>query len=79
VAEYEQKVMSFYVASSDTVTGTDDTYNGVACDSYSATITASSPTSLPTGATVLDVDHDVYLTAIDGTVVYRRTKVSYTF
>lgn len=79
VAEYEQKVLGFYVASSDTVSGTNENYNGVACSSYSATLTASSPTSLPTGATVLDVDHEVYLTAIDGTVVYRRTKVSHTF
>jgi hypothetical protein len=79
VGEYISKSLGYVVGGSNSVTGTADTYNGVTCDSYDAVISSSSPTARPTGATVLDVDNDVYLTSISGTVVYRRTKTSYTF
>lgn len=79
VGEYISKSLGYVVGNSDSVTGTAATFNGVLCDSYDAVLSSSSPTARPTGATVLDVDNDIYLTAIDGTVVYRRTKTSYTF
>ncbi len=62
-----------YLAEGGTTFGTNSDYNGVLCDSYSATKVASDPAALPTGDTIIDVDNDPYLTDLSGTVVYKRT------
>jgi hypothetical protein len=79
--ESQQQAFSNYVSAGDTATGSNpDEYNGVIMESYSATIEASSPTSRPSGSTVIaPPDNEIYLTAIDGTTVYRRTLLRYTF
>jgi hypothetical protein len=61
-----------YLASGVTISGS-GTYKGVATDAYSAQRFASTPSTLPTGSTVLNVDNDPYLMAIDGTVVFKRS------
>ncbi len=58
-----------------TISGT-GTYKGVAVDSYSATRFASDPTALPSGSTVISVENEPYLTALDGTVIYQRSKTT---
>lgn len=68
-----------YLGIGDALSGSASVYNGVLCDTWQAVILASVPTTFPTGATVLHVDNEIYLTALDGTVVFRRRKVSYTF
>lgn len=74
-----QKGLGGYLSGATSVSGTNANYNGILCDSYSAVLVSSIPSSRPTGATVLRVENEPYLTATDGTVVYRITKVSYTF
>lgn len=54
-------------------------YNGVSCTAYSYSLGSSTPSTFGSGAKVLDVDNDPYLFATDGTQIFRRTKVSYTF
>jgi hypothetical protein len=80
IAQSRQRGLGGYLAGSSSISGTNSNYNGVLCDSWSAVLVSSIPSSRPTGATVLRVDNDPYITATDGTtVVYRITKVSYTF
>ncbi len=74
-----QKGLAGYLSGATSVSGTNANYNGILCDSYSAVLVSSIPSSRPTGVTVLRVDNEPYLTATDGTVVWRRTKVSYDF
>lgn len=66
-----------YLCTGTTISGS-GTYKGVAVDSYSAQRFASDPTSIPTGSTLLSVDNEPYLTALDGTIIYKITKVSAT-
>ena len=73
------KGLNGYLSGATGITDTNDYYNGVFCQRYDATLLSSIPSTGPSGATVIGVDNDVYLTATDGTVVYRRTKTSYTF
>ena len=68
-----------YLASSSGTSGTNAFFEGVFCLTYEQTLGASSPSSRPTGATTLAVDNDPYLTATDGTVVFRRTVTTYSF
>lgn len=68
-----------YLAAADFISGTNSAYNGVVCTTWEATLISSDPTARPTGLTVLAVDNDPYLTATDGTKVYRRSVTSYTF
>lgn len=68
-----------YLASSSGTSGTNAFFEGVFCLTYEQTLGASSPSSRPTGSTTLAVDNDPYLTATDGTVVFRRTVTTYTF
>jgi hypothetical protein len=80
-AESQQQPFSNYVSAGGTASGSaGDTYNGVAMDEYAANLEASSPTSRPSGSTVIEpVRNELYLTAIDGTQVFRRTLYRYTF
>lgn len=73
------KAMGGYLAGASSISGTNDFFNGVLCESYEAVLISSIPSSRPSGSTVISVDNDPYLTATDGTVVYRRTVVSYSF
>jgi len=69
-----------YLCSSDSISGTDDFFNGVFCASYEATLIASAPTSFSVPATyTLSVDNDPYLVNLSGTVVYRRSVTTYAF
>lgn len=79
VGEYITESLSYILAGASGISGTAAYYNGALCDSFSATLNSSSPTARPSGLTVIDKDNQIYLVATDGTVVYRRTKVSYTF
>lgn len=62
-----------YLAAGATISGGPGTYKGVDVDTYSATRYASSPTSLPSGSTVLHVKNEIYLVSTGGTIVYRRS------
>jgi hypothetical protein len=68
-----------YLATGATVFGSNSDYNGVLCDSYSATRVASNPTAPPTGLTTLAIRNTPYLTDIGGTVVYQREVTTFTF
>jgi len=79
--EFIDQSFSNYVSSGGSVSGTaPDAFNGIVCESYSASLSASSPTARPSGLTVIAApQNEIYLTATDGTVIYRRTVLTYTF
>lgn len=80
VAQGNQRGLGNYLAGTSSVSGAGGTtYNGVLMDEYSAVLISSIPAAFPSGTVVIDTDNDPYLTAIDGTVVFRRTKVTYAF
>lgn len=68
-----------YLAGASSISGSASVYNGVLCDTWAATLISSTPSTFPSGATVLHTDNEIYLVDLSGTVVYRRRKVSYTF
>jgi hypothetical protein len=70
-----QEVLEGILSGALSGSGTDSVYHGVECSSYSYAIAASSPTSLPSEI-VVDVENDIYLVALNGTVVYRRRVVT---
>lgn len=74
-----QRGLGGYLSGATSVSGTAGLYNGVLCDTYSAVLISSIPSSRPTGATVLRVMNEPYLTDLSGTVVWKRTVISYTF
>lgn len=73
------KALGGYLAGASGDSGTNSAFNGILCDSWSYQLGSSTPSSFSLDEKVLDVDNDPYLTDIDGTVVFRRTKVSYDF
>ena len=79
VGESEQKALGYILAGASGINGTDSAFNGMLCTTWSATLNSSSPVSRPSGLTVIDADNQIYLAAIDGTIVYRRVSVSYNF
>jgi hypothetical protein len=79
IGESEQRSLGYILAGSSGIFGTNSVYNGMMCTEWEATLNSSSPVSRPSGSTVIDVDNQIYLMAIDGTVVFRRVVVSYTF
>lgn len=79
VGEYRNDTLSYIVAGAAGISGTNDYYNGVLCDEFDVTLNSSSPTARPSGLTVIDKDNSIYLIALDGTIIYRRVKVTYTF
>lgn len=68
-----------YLAGASGISDTDNFYNGVFCQFYQAVLVSSTPDVWPSGATVLHTDNEIYHTATDGTVVYRRRKTTYSF
>lgn len=79
IAVSSSKSLGGYLGGASGTSGTNSVFNGILCNSWSYQLGSSTPSSFGAGIKVLDVDNDPYLTATDGTVVYRRTKVSYTF
>jgi hypothetical protein len=79
VGEYERKALPNILSGAESCSGTNDFFNGVLCTEFEGVISSSSPTSRPTGDTLIAIDNSIYLTAIDGTRVYRIVKVSYSF
>ncbi len=74
-----QDALTDYVSEGISGSGTDSIYNGILCDTWEYATTLSDPGDLPTGVTVIHVDNDLYLTATDGTQVFRRAVTSYDF
>ncbi len=79
VAVQTQRGLGGYLAQASGISGTNSNYNGVLCDSWSAQLLSSIPSTFPTGLVRLKTKNDPYLTDIDGVKVYRRTAISYTF
>ncbi len=74
-----QRGLGGYVGDSNYLLAGAGNFNGVPVDYANATVVASAPTTRPAGSTVLSVDNDIYLVALDGSVIYRREKATYTF
>lgn len=68
-----------YIAGASGISDTDEFFNGVFVATYSATLSASTPSARPTGSTTIAVDNDPYLVSTSGTVVYRRMVTTYSF
>lgn len=79
IAVTDTQALGRYLAQASGISGTNSNYNGVLCDTWAAQLISSVPSTFPTGATVLRTDNTPYLTDINGTVVWRREKTSYTF
>ena len=79
IAVTDTQALGRYLAQASGISGTNSVYNGVLCDTWAAQLISSVPSTFPTGATVLRTDNTPYLTDINGTVVWRREKTSYTF
>lgn len=79
IAVTSTQAMGRYLAGASGISGTNSPYNGVLCDVWSATLGSSTPSSFSLDLKVLHTSNTIYLTDVDGTVVYRRTKVSYDF
>jgi len=54
-------------------------WNGIPVDSWSYSISSSTPSAPPSGLTTIEVQNDIYMTDTSGTVTYRRKVVTYTF
>lgn len=78
IAVQAQQALGGCLAGASSISGT-GVFNGVDCSAYEAVLVSSIPSAFPGGVLVLHVDNEIYLTAIDGTVVFRRKKVSYDF
>ena len=74
-----QEAAAGYLAGATGSSGSASTFNGVLCDSWAYSITGSTPSSPPSGATTIETNNDIYLTSITGTVVYRTRVVTYSF
>lgn len=74
-----QRGLGGYLAGASGISGTNSDYNGVLCRVWQAQLGSSTPSTFPTGLTVLKTDNDPYLTDITGVKVYRRMKTTFTF
>jgi hypothetical protein len=61
---------------SSTLVGTNTVYRGISVLSFNVTVSASSPTTLPTGVQTVRVGCEKYLTATNGTVIWRNSTVT---
>lgn len=68
-----QEVLHGHLSSALSGTGTASSYHGVTCSAWSYSISSSTPNSLPSNPITIEVDNVPYLTATDGTVVYRKS------
>lgn len=78
IAVAKSQALGGYLAGASGTSGT-GIFNGIDCTSWEYQLGSSTPSSFSAAVHILDVDNDPYLTATDGTVVFRRTKVSYDF
>ena len=74
----EVKALDGYVGSSS-YSASNTTYRGIDVSAVVSSVSGSTPTSLPSGATVLEVDAEVAFVKYDGTIYYRNTSVKFTF
>ena len=74
----EQQALGGCLAGASSISGT-GVFNGVDCSAYEAVLVSSIPSAFPGGVLVIHVDNEIYLTATDGTVVFRSKKTSYDF
>ncbi len=72
------RALGGYLGGASGTSGT-GVFNGIDCSAWEYQLGSSTPSSFSLDLKVLDVDNDLYLTDVSGTVVYRRTKVSYDF
>jgi len=79
IAVTSTQAMGRYLAGASGISGTNSVYNGILCDTWEAQLGSSTPSSFSSGLKVLKTENEIYLVATDGTIVYRRTKISYTF
>lgn len=79
IAVQTQRGLGGYLGQASGTSGTNSVYNGVLCDEFEASILSSIPSTMPTGTTNLKVDNEPYLTDVSATMVFRRTKISYSF
>lgn len=75
----QQKAATGYLSASTGASDTNSTFNGVPCDSWEYSISASTPAVPPAGATTLEVHNDIYLVDITGTIVYRSRVTTFSF
>jgi hypothetical protein len=68
-----------YLSGSTSDTGGSATFNGIPVTAYAYEIAASDPSAPPSGVTTLEVNNEIYLTDVTGTIVYKRREVTYTF
>jgi hypothetical protein len=67
-----------YLAGASGSTGA-TSWNGIPVDSWSYTISSSTPSAPPSGATTIEVSNDIYMTDTSGVVTYRRKVTTYSF
>jgi hypothetical protein len=79
IAVTSTQALGRYLAGASGISGTNSNYNGILCDAWAATLGSSTPSSFSLDLKVLRTENEIYLTATDGTVVFRRTKISYDF
>ena len=71
------RALDGYVGSS-TSSGTNTTYRGLPVLTYVVTVSGSTPTSQPSGSTILYADAEIYLTQTSGVIVYKNTTITAT-
>lgn len=68
-----------YLAGASGISDDDQYFNGVFVATYSATLSSSTPSTRPSGATTIAVDNDPYVISTAGTQYFRRTVTTYSF
>jgi len=68
-----------FLASASGTSNTNAFFNGKFCLTYNQNLSASTPSTRPTGATTLAVDNDPYVIDVAGVQYFRRTVTTYTF
>lgn len=79
IAVTSTQALGRYLAGASGISGTNSVYNGILCDTWSATLGSSTPSSFSLDTKVIKTDNEIYLTDVSGVVVFRRTKISYDF
>lgn len=72
------RALDGYVGNSSVVV-TGGTFRGIPVTTAVAQVYGSSPTAQPSGSTILVAEAEKYLTAIDGTTVWKNTTITFSF
>lgn len=72
------RALDGYVGDSSVVV-TGGTFRGIPVTTAVAQVYGSDPDTQPSGSTILSAEAEKYLTAIDGTTVWKNTTITYTF